>query len=306
VPGTHSIVTTGAGTADKGIRMAENSNRKAIGTEVMMNGMTSSVDPSIPNAARIYDYLLGGKDNFAADRAAAEKLLKVAPDAAVTVRENRRFLQRVVRYLAEEIGIRQFIDIGTGMPTQGNVHEVAQRVSRDARICYVDYDPVVVNHAIAMLATNENVAAIHGDVLQPAGILADPELQNLIDFSEPVAILLVAILHFIDDSKSPYQLVDSFKSAIPSGGYLVVSHVTDDGIPADISRDAQQIYKNASASVTPRSRDEVMRFFDGLDLIEPGLVDASEWRPDIPSGEFSFDSSSPLHTLGYGGVGRKS
>jgi hypothetical protein len=268
--------------------------------------MIFSVDPSVPNAARIYDYLLGGKDNFASDRTAAERLLKVAPDAAVTVRENRRFLQRAVRYLAEEVGIRQFIDIGTGMPTQGNVHEVAQSVSRDARVCYVDYDPVVVNHALALLATNKNVVAIHGNLLRPAEILADSELQELIDFSEPVAILLVAILHFIDDKESPYQLVDNFKSAIPSGGYLVISHVTDDGIPADVSHDAQQIYKNASASVTPRSRDEVIRFFDGLDLVDPGLVDASEWRPDIPSGEFPFDSSASLHTLGYGGVGRKS
>jgi hypothetical protein len=267
--------------------------------------MISSVDPSIPNAARIYDYLLGGKDNFAADRAAADQLLRVAPDAAVTVRENRRFLQRAVRYLAEEAGIRQFIDIGTGMPTQGNVHEIAQSVDPDARVCYVDYDPVVVNHAIALLATNGNVAAIRGDILRPSDILADPELRKLIDFHEPVAILLVAILHFIDDSKSPYQLVDSLKSAMPSGGYLVLSHVTDDGIPADVSRDAQKIYRNASASITPRSHDEVVRFFDGLDLVDPGLVDASQWRPDIPSGELPLASGALSHTLGYGGVGRK-
>jgi S-adenosyl methyltransferase len=268
--------------------------------------MISSVDPSIPNAARIYDYLLGGKDNFAADRAAAEQLLRVAPDAATTVRENRRFLQRAVRYLAEEGGIRQFLDIGTGMPTQGNVHEIAQSVSPDARVCYVDYDPVVVNHALALLATNENVAAIHGDFLRPLDIFGNPELRKFIDFNEPVAILLVAILHFIDDSKSPYQLVDQFKSAMSSDSYLVISHVTDDSIPDDVSRDAQQLYKNSSAPITPRSLDEVIRFFDGLDLVEPGVVDASEWRPDLPSGELPLvPGSSPSHTLGYGGVGRK-
>lgn len=268
--------------------------------------MISSVDPSVPNAARIYDYLLGGKDNLAADRAAAERLLRVAPDAAITVRENRRFLQRAVWYLAEEAGIRQFIDIGTGMPTQGNVHEVAQSVSRDAHVCYVDYDPVVVNHAMALLATNENVVAIHGDLLRPSDIFENPELRKLIDFDEPVAILLVAILHFIDDSKSPYQLVDHFKSIMPSGSYLVISHVTDDDIPDDVSRDAQRIYKNASASVTPRSRDEVIRFFGGLDLVEPGVVDASEWRPDLPSEELPLvPDGGPSHTLGYGGVGRK-
>jgi S-adenosyl methyltransferase len=268
--------------------------------------MISSVDPSVPNAARIYDYLLGGKDNFAADRAAAEQLLRVAPDAATTVRENRRFLQRAVRYLAEEGGIRQFLDIGTGMPTQGNVHEIAQSVSPDARVCYVDYDPVVVNHALALLATNENVAAIHGDFLRPLDIFGNPELRKFIDFNEPVAILLVAILHFIDDSKSPYQLVDQFKSAMSSDSYLVISHVTDDSIPDDVSRDAQQLYKNSSAPITPRSLDEVIRFFDGLDLVEPGVVDASEWRPDLPSGELPLvPGSSPSHTLGYGGVGRK-
>jgi hypothetical protein len=268
--------------------------------------MISSVDPSIPNAARIYDYLLGGKNNFAADRAAAEQLLRVAPDAAITVRENRRFLQRAVRYLAEEEGIRQFLDIGAGMPTQGSVHEIAQSVSPDARVCYVDYDPVVVNHALALLTTDENVVAIHGDFLRPLDIFGNPELRKIIDFNEPVAILLAAILHFIDDSKSPYQLVDQFKSAMSSDSYLVISHVTDDSIPDDVSRDAQQLYKNSSASITPRSLDEVIRFFGGLDLVEPGVVDASEWRPDLPSGELPLvPDSSPSHTLSYGGVGRK-
>jgi predicted O-methyltransferase YrrM len=268
--------------------------------------MIALVGPTTPNAARIYDYLLGGKDNFAADRAAAEQLLEVAPGAAITVRENRRFLRRAVRYLAEEAGIRQFLDIGTGMPTQGNVHEIAQDVSRDARVCYVDYDPVVVSHAMALLATNENVAAIHGDLSHPLDIFENPRLRKLIDFNEPVAILLVAILHFVDDSKSPYRQVDQLKSAMSSGSYLVISHVTDDGVPDDVSRDAQRIYKNSSASIIPRSRDEIIRFFDGLDLVEPGVVDASEWRPDLPSGELPLvPGSGPSHPLGYGGVGRK-
>jgi hypothetical protein len=173
-------------------------------------------------------------------------------------------------------------------------------------VCYVDYDPFVVNHALALLATNENVVAVHGDILRPLDIFADPGLRKLIDFNQPVAILLVAILHFIDDSKSPYQLVDQFKSAMSSGSYLVISHVTDDDIPDDISRDAQQIYKNSSATITPRSRDEVIRFFDGLDLVEPGVVHASEWRPHLPSGELPLmPDSGPSRTLGYGGVGRK-
>jgi hypothetical protein len=268
--------------------------------------MIALVDPTTPNAARIYDYLLGGKDNFAADRTAAEQLLGVAPGTAITVRENRRFLRRAARYLAEEAGIRQFLDIGTGMPTRGNVHEIVQDVSRDARVCYVDYDPVVVNHALALLATNENVAAIHGDLSQPLDIFENSKLRKLIDFNEPVAILLVAILHFIDDGKSPYRQVDHLKSVMSSGSYLVISHATGDSVPDEVSHHVQQIYENSSAPVTPRSRDEVIRFFDGLDLVEPGVVYTSEWRRDLPSGELLLvPNGGPSHTLGYGGVGRK-
>ena len=167
-------------------------------------GIVPRVDASVPNVARIYDYLLGGKDNFAADRDAAAELLALLPDAQAACHHNRAFLRRAVRFLAGQAGIRQFIDIGTGLPTQGNVHDIARAIAPDARVAYVDYDPVVVSHAQALLATTPTVAVINGDLRNPDKILTHPGLRELIDFSQPVAILLTAILHFIADEEHPY------------------------------------------------------------------------------------------------------
>jgi hypothetical protein len=260
--------------------------------------------------ARIYDYLLGGKDNFAADRVAAAELLSLIPDAQAACHHNRVFVRRAVRFLAGQAGIRQFIDIGTGLPTQGNVHDIAQATAPDARVAYVDYDPVVVSHAQALLATTPTVAVINGDVRAPDKILTDPALRELIDFSQPVAILLAAILHFIADDEHPYQIADTLKAAIPPGSYLVLSHITADDVPEETSHKAQSVYERATAPVFPRSREAIRRFLDGLEIAsEPGVMDVSlpqPWAPLAP------DEPEPAHppiyegrTLICAGVGRK-
>jgi hypothetical protein len=249
-----------------------------------------------PNVARIYDYLLGGKDNFEADRAAAETLIRLIPDGLTACRENRRFVRRAVRYLAAH-GIRQFIDIGPGLPTQGNVHEVAQECAPDARVVYADYDPVVVAHAQALLAKPAGVAAISGDLRRPGEILQDPELRTLISVDRPFAVLATAVLHFIGDDEDPYAITRTLSDAMPSGSYLVITHITADDIAADAGRKAQAVYARATAQAHPRSRDAVTRFFDGLELADPGVVSVSAWRPELGCGKG--------RTLMYAGVGRK-
>jgi hypothetical protein len=257
------------------------------------------VDASVPNVARIYDYLLGGKDNYSADRDAAVELVRLIPDALRAAHHNRRFLQRAVRFLTAEAGVRQFIDIGTGLPTQGNVHEVAQGIKPDARILYVDYDPVVISHAQALLVKNPLVVAINRDLRDPGQIIAHPALQALIDLNKPVAILLVAVLHFIRDVDEPHEIVQELKAAMPSGSYLVVSHVTADEIPEQVTAKVRELYNRTTAPATPRTREEIERFFDGMEIITPGLTDVSVWRAEsMPLGE-------PSRTLFYSGVGRK-
>ena len=253
----------------------------------------------VPNVARIYDYLLGGKDNFEADRAAAETLMRLIPDSVTACQDNRRFVRRAVRYLAGQ-GIRQFIDIGTGLPTQGNVHEVALEAAPDARVVYADYDPVVVAHARALLAkpAAPAVAAISGDLRHPEQILQDPGLRALISLDQPFAILATAVLHFISDSEDPYAVTRTLTAAMPPGSYLVISHITPDDVAPDAGRQAQAVYAHATAQAHPRTRAGIARFFDGLELAEPGVVSVSAWRLEpsaAPSGR----------TLMYAGAARK-
>ena len=179
------------------------------------------IDASVPNAARVYDCFLGGKDNFAVDRELAQKILEVLPDTADVCRDNRDFLQRAVRFLAGEAGIRQFLDIGSGLPTMGNVHEVAQEAAPGVRVAYVDYDPVVLSHARALLAKGKDVVVAEGDLRSPEAILADERVRQLIDFSQPVAVLLVAMLHFVTDADRPYDAVRTLVDALAPGSYLV-------------------------------------------------------------------------------------
>jgi O-methyltransferase involved in polyketide biosynthesis len=259
------------------------------------------IDAHIPNAARMYNYFLDGKDNFPADREAAERVLTIAPEVRELARQNRAFMGRAVHHLVAEAGIRQFVDIGTGLPSEGNVHEVAAKVDPGTRVVYVDNDPVVLAHSRALLSNTTNTATIHGELRDPDEILTNPELEALIDFSEPVAILLVAVLHFLPDSDKPAELVSRLRNAVPSGSYLVISHVTGE----ERAEDAQQgaaIYRGASASLTLRSREAIQELFDGCELIEPGLVRIDEWRPD-PSSLSRYDEPK-TPTWGLCGVGR--
>jgi S-adenosyl methyltransferase len=260
--------------------------------------LLQTFNPTVPNVARIYDFLLGGKDNYAADRDAAGRLLEAVPGAAAAARDNRRFLGRAVWFLAREAGIRQFLDIGTGLPTRGNVHEIAHAAKPGARVLYADNDPVVVTHARALLADSLTVAAVHGDLRDPGRLFALPDVRTFIDWDEPVAVLMVAVLHFLEDRESPWAAVDAFKAQMAPGSYLVLSHVTGDDTPADVIRQAAEVYQNASAPGMARTRAQIARFFDGLDMVSPGLADPAEWRRPRLEGK-----SRPA--LFYAGAGRK-
>jgi SAM-dependent methyltransferase len=254
-------------------------------------------DTSIPNVARIYDVLLGGKDNFAADRDAAAKLLAAVPDAGIAARDNRAFLARAVRFLAGEAGIRQFLDIGTGLPARGNVHEVAQTIDPATRVVYADNDPLVTVHANALLADTPTVRAVDADLRAPHDLLNLPAVRALIDFDEPLAVLLVAVLHFVPDSDDPWAIVECIKEHLAPGSYLVISHVTDDGLSHDARRCAQQAYEGASAPGVARGLDDIARFFDGMTLAEPGLVNVAAWHP-------GYYASAARRPLFYAGIGR--
>ncbi|WP_433241059.1 SAM-dependent methyltransferase [Streptosporangium sp. CA-135522] len=257
------------------------------------------IDVDTPSVARLYDYYLGGKDNFAADRAAAEEILSIAPEVRVAARENRAFLGRAVRFLAET-GIEQFLDIGTGLPTRGNVHEVVHQIAPEARVVYVDNDPIVLAHARALLrgARNE-VLVSSGDLRQPEEILKSPEIQEHLDFSKPVAVLLVAIMHFITKSDDPGRIVATLRDAVPPGSYLVLSHGSRDSRPAAVNKGVK-VYKRANSPLVLRSRQEILELFDGFELVDPGLVWLPEWRP-----EDCLPYDDPSQALIMCGVGKK-
>ena len=237
-------------------------------------------DPTTPNVARIYDYYLGGKDNYPADREAGDKVLAADPQVRPTLLANRSFLGRVVRYLAADAGISQFIDLGTGLPTRHNVHQVAQAANPDARVVYVDYDPVVLAHARALLAKDDATTVIEADLRRPAGVLSDPGLRQMIDITQPVAVLMFAILHFVGRDEGATRIIADYRDAVAPGSYLALSLGTTDGVdPAKIAR-MQEIYQNVTAQLTYRSRAEIMGLFEGFGLVEPGLVRLPQWRPD--------------------------
>ena len=256
-------------------------------------------DTSVANQARMYDYVLGGKDNYAVDREAAEAWLAIDPQGAVSSRANRAFLGRAVRYLAGDAGMRQFLDIGTGIPTAGNTHLVAQAVAPESRVVYVDYDPIVLAHARALLNSHEAGATeyIHAD-LRDAGKILD-QAARLLDFTRPVAVTLLAILHVIPDSDDPHAIVARLMDAVPAGSYLAVSHVASEFLDQE-AQDKTRDLAGRMIQQQPnyRSREQVARFFDGTDLVAPGLVRVDEWRPD-PGTRQAGKSSW------WGGVGRK-
>jgi SAM-dependent methyltransferase len=255
-------------------------------------------DVSSPSPARMYDYFLGGKDNFPVDREAGAKVKAALGDVVChdIVWENRRFLQRAVRFAAEA-GIDQFLDLGTGLPTQGNVHEIAQQVNPDARVVYVDNDPIVLTHGRALLATNDATTVITADLRDPDAILADPDLDRLIDFSRPVAVLFVAVFHFVRDAEDPAGIVERFRELLAPGSYVALSHLTTDGPPADEVAQVVEVYKNATSPIVFRPRKRIEAFFDGLDLAEPGLVRPWQWHPEL-------GADGPRTEWLYAGVGR--
>ncbi|WP_281467416.1 SAM-dependent methyltransferase [Yinghuangia seranimata] len=237
------------------------------------------IDTSTAHPARMYDYFLGGKNNFAADREAAERILAAAPEAHAVVRANRDFLGRAVRFAAAERGIRQFLDIGTGIPTDGNVHEVAQSVLPEARVAYVDNDPIVLAHARALIAGDPRgrTTFVQADAREPEKILASPEVRDIIDFDQPVAVVLAMVLHFVRDREDPAGIVARLRAAMAPGSVLILSHVTFK--TAALKRLAEEVYERASAPVVPRTREEIAALVDGFTPVEPGLVKVTQWRP---------------------------
>jgi hypothetical protein len=266
----------------------------------MEDRMAAPFDTDRPHPARVYDYLLGGKDNFAPDRAAAEAGLKVNPNAATAPLQNRAFLRRTVRFLAEEAGVRQFLDIGTGLPTSPNVHELAQAIDPSCRIVYVDNDPIVLAHARALLTSTPEGRTAYVDANLQDGnrILQAAELLENLDLDRPVALLLFAILHFLDEDDDPYGLVERLMAALPSGSYLVLSHITADFEPEEWAR-FTAIMRKQGITTRLRNREEVAGFFTGLELVEPGVVPILRW------GAGARESLTDAQAALYGGVARK-
>jgi hypothetical protein len=261
----------------------------------------SPIDTSVAHAARVYDYWLGGKDNFAADRALGDAMVRAIPTLPAMARANRAYLGRAVRYLVTELGIRQFLDIGPGIPTAGITHEVAQEIAPESRVLYVDHDPLVLTHARALMNSSSigQTEFIMADVQQPQKILADPALPRTLDLDQPVALLFVAILMFFHDHEDPRGMVDALLDALPSGSYLVVTHPTGDFDPEAV-QNAVEAATAAGITLVPRSRQEVESLFSGLELVEPGVVPLLAWHPDD-----SIAGEDPESVWYYAGVGRK-
>ena len=256
------------------------------------------IDTSKPHPARIYDYLLGGWDNYEVDREAAERIVALAPDARVSVRANRDFLKRAVRHVTES-GIRQIIDIGTGIPTSPNTHEIAQAIAPDTRVVYVDNDPIIATHAGAKLTNADHTGFVLADVRDPRAVIDHPEISRLIDFGRPVAVMLIAVLHFVEDSDDPIGIIRTLTERLAPGSRFVLTHGTLDFHHG--THDAREVYEEATARLAIRSYDEILPFFDGFELLDPGLVQVPLWYPDGPLP----DADELRRVAVYGGVGVK-
>ena len=260
----------------------------------------SRVDVRKAYPARRYDYWLGGKDNFAADRRSGDAVEEVVPTIRLSIIENRRFLQRAVRFLVEA-GIGQFLDIGSGMPTDANTHEVAQAIAPQSRVVYVDNDPIVVSHARALLRSSPQGRTdyVEADLRAPQDILQSPQLRATLDMGRPVGLLLLAVLHFVPDNDDPFGLVAQLAAAMPPGSYLVMSHGTYDPLPPEMIARCEQVNAVIDAPWRPRSREEFARFFDGMELVDPGIVSIGSWRP----AKWSV-VPAPEDVITYGAVAR--
>ena len=278
--------------------MTQGDDWRRAATAEQLRNVVRTIDPSVAHIARIQDYWLGGKDHFEADRIAGDEAIAQLPDMVASVRNTRAFLGRTVCFLARERGIRQFLDVGTGIPTAANTHEVAQRVAPDSRIVYVDNDPMVLAHARALLTSTAEgkCSYIDADIRDPDKILADA--GEVIDFTRPVAVVLMAVLQFVPDADDPYGLVRRLMAAMPDGSYLVISHPAADIQAAAMAGMATRLNKLMAQQVKPRSKAEVTAFFDSLDLVEPGVIRCPEWRPDRP------EDAAGKSTM-WGGVAEK-
>jgi hypothetical protein len=264
------------------------------------NWVPADIDTERPSAARIYDYYLGGAHNFAADRQVAEQMIAAYPEVPLMARENRAFLRRAVEFLVDA-GVRQFLDIGSGVPTVGHVHEIAQRAAPESRVVFVDVDPVAVAHSRQILAGNDRTAVVHEDARRPELILNHPGVRDLLDLEQPVAVLLVALFHFIPDADDPATILSRLTRPLASGSYLAISHFTLDGMQGTDTDTGLEIYRRGGIEITMRSREQVEALFRGFDLVEPGVVWVPQWHPDSPHDV----GDNPAATAFYGGVGRK-
>ena len=278
--------------------MTQGDDWRRAATAEQMRSVVRAIDPSVAHIARIQDYWLGGKDHFEADRVAGDEAIAHLPDMVASVRNTRAFLGRTVRFLAREQGIRQFLDVGTGIPTASNTHEVAQRFAPSSRIVYVDNDPMVLAHARALLTSTPEgkCSYIDADIREPEKVLR--AAAEVLDFTKPVGVVLMAVLQFVPDADDPYGLVRHLMAAVPGGSYLVISHPAADIQAAAMAGMATRLNELMAQRVKPRSKAEVAAFFDGLDLVEPGVIRCPEWRPERP------EDAAGKSTM-WGGVAEK-
>jgi SAM-dependent methyltransferase len=258
----------------------------------------AGVAEDVPSAARIYDYLLGGGHNFQADREITERFTKALPGAPEIAQLNRAFLRRAVLFMTEH-GIRQFLDIGSGIPTVGNVHEIAQRADPDTRVMYVDREPIAVNHSQLMLGANDYATAIQQDLRDTDGIMGHPDVRGLLDFDQPLGLLMVGVFHFIAPEYQPRELLARYRQRLAPGSFLALSHFTADSRPAEMAA-MVEVMKKSADPIYPRSREEFESFFNGFELVSPGVVPTADWRPTMP-----YDINSSEREQIYAGVGRK-
>jgi hypothetical protein len=264
------------------------------------NWVPEEVPLDRPNVARMWDYFLGGAHNFAVDREAAEQAIKLYPDVRLVAQANRAFLRRAVQFLTAS-GITQFLDIGSGIPTAGSVHEVAQRAHPDVRVVYVDIDPVAVAHSRAILQDVPTASAIQADARQPEELLTHPEVRRMLDWTRPIGVFLLALLHFVPDDAEAMRIVRTLQEAMPSGSYLVITHGTTEQLE-EAGAQVEQLYRGATSPIHFRTREQITRFFEGFELVEPGLVYVPLWRPES---EDDLLLDNPHRSNGYAGVGRK-
>jgi hypothetical protein len=262
----------------------------------------SALDTSKSHPARRYNYLLGGKDNFAADRASGDELARVVPGIRDAVRSNRAVLKRMVRYLAAEEGVRQFLDIGTGLPTADNTHEVAQAVAPECRIVYVDNDPLVLTHARALLTSNDKgaTAYMEADLRDPGAIVNNTLVREKLDFTKPVAVMLIAVLHFVRDHDEATSIVQTLTDALPSGSFMAITHATWDLYNAENLAKVRALTEAGRADAWPRTREQIHQLLRGYDIVEPGIVPATQWRPDADTEQYDLQN-----TPGWAVVGRR-